>query len=84
MANIIELKNKIGKTLTFYTFIQDDEKRIIETFNGKVLELKPDCVLVEQYVILSDEEFNEKFVVQTRKLINGMFKFDENALLKFI
>jgi hypothetical protein len=65
------LEKSVGKTLKFEVNYQDS---FVDIFYAKLSEVFDDYIIVEQFTIESDENFeNEKAKIIRRKLIKNKF-----------
>lgn len=73
-------KNSIGRILKFRTYSRGHDFVFEEDFHARLLEVDPDYLIVEQTFTQSNDELEEKLVVQKRRLLKGKFAIDTGEI----
>ena len=75
------LKKSIGKELKFEAkYLTKENGNFLDRFYATLREVKDDFIIVEQYIVQSDENENYKIVSNKRKLQKGVFTIDTNEI----
>lgn len=55
-------------------FLLGNRSNFINVFYAYIREVNEDCIIVEEYYVTSDENYNEKMAIQKRRLKHGLFE----------
>jgi hypothetical protein len=74
------LQKSIGEELGFEAdYILNGNINFHDIFYAYVREVGNDFIIVEQYLIETDDDDNDKIISHKRKLTNGMFKINQKT-----
>lgn len=75
------LKKSINKNLKFKKTYFLNNNSFIDVFYAILKEVGDDYIIVEQFYVKSDDNFNEEIVSQKRKLVKKSFEIDKEIPL---